>query len=551
MNAAFVEPAWHEVDANLVFDDRGDCCQHGLEPFYAAEKIVRESDGAKRARCRVDGHTVSLTLYYQESGIGALNHPSSALDTIREFRIAWEVVADDDDVGERSGNIHIAPRTPDMTDESGEPISTPEDLTGVNCRVLGSNFPLEQYGELLHRATQALGFDSRYFAEERIHQEYSNIQDAARYVRLIRNHSGSIHAVDGVLARISNLLANDREGYRKHVADDTEVPGYYHTATIGPKRASELVDQHHLPKEFKHYLAREADSLDRSSPLYHPKVEAALQTSRANDPIRWDQRDRVGRELDEALLNLLQWEGFPVTDDDLDEDDRDGGEPPGGRGPYVEDQYFEAETSRRQRRLLDDPTPQLKNRQETLVMRHIADGIEESDRDVLDVLVTDGGEVSPIEVADTTGWHIETVYRAIDRLEDLVEHHYGELSLRSHHIASQVAEYVQAARESAEDAAETLARSLEHEVGLELSNDALLEWVDRFGIDVEDRRDAQLALRFGKVEMSRDEFTVALTTGLYQWMKAGWERERFVNAEVNVRLTDGHYRVPARQLLSG
>jgi len=53
------------------------------------------------------------------------------------------------------------------------------------------------------------------------------------------------------------------------------------------------------------------------------------------------------------------------------------------------------------------------------------------------------------------------------------------------------------------------------------------------------------------VEMSRDEFTVALTTGLYQWMKAGWERERFVNAEVNVRLTDGHYRVPARQLLSG
>jgi transposase len=549
MNAELIEPTWHEVAVNLVFDDRGDCCRHGLEPFYAAESIVRDNDGSKRARCRVGEYSVSVKLYYQNSGIGALNHPSCDLDTIREFRIAWEVIDEDDDVGERSGNIHISPRTPDMTDTNGKSISTPKDLTGVNCRALGSNFPLEQYGELLHRATAALGFDSRYFAEERIHQEYSNIQDAARYVRLIRDHSGPIHAVDGVLARVSNLLANDREGYRKHVADDTELPGYYHTATIGPKRASELVDQHHFPKEFKHYLAREAESMDRSDPLYHPKVEAALQSSRANETIRWEERERVGRELDEALLNLLSWEGFPVTDEEIEADDRDGGEPPGGRGPYVADQYFEAESSRRQRRLLDDPTPQLQSHQETLVMRHIADGFEDSDADVLDVLVADGGEVSPEDVADSTGWHIETVYRAIDRLQDLVEHHYGELSLRSHHIATQVAEYVQAARESAQDAAKTLARSLEHEVGLELSNDALLEWVDRFGIDVEDRHDAQLALRFGRVDMRRDEFAVTLTTGLYQWMKAGWERERFVNAEVNVRLKDGHYQVPARQLL--
>lgn len=549
MNAEFVEPAWHEVDVNLVFDDRGECCTHGLEPFYAAESIVREHDGSKRARCRVDEYSVSVKLYYQDSGIGSLEHPSSDLDTIREFRIAWEVIDDDDDVGERSGNIHISPRTPDMVDQNGNPISTPEDLTGVNCRVLGSNFPLEAYGELLHRATEALGFDSKYFAEERIHQEYSNIQDAARYVRLIRGHSGPIHSVDGVLARISNLLANDREGYRKHVVDDTETPGYYHTATIGPKRASELLDQHHLPKEFKHYLAREAESLDPKDPLYHPKVEVALQTSRSNEPVRWTQRARVARELDEALLNLLQWEDFPVTDEDIEDDDRDGGDPPGGRGPFVEDEYFDAETSRRQRRLLDDPTPELQNHQETLVMRHVVDGFADSEADILEELVADGGEIAPKEVAESTGYHLETIYRAIDALEDLVEHRYGELSLRSHHIAQKVTEYVQAAREKAGDAAETLARTLEHKTGLELSNDALVEWVDKFGIDIDDRLDAQLALRFGRVDMRRDEFAVELTTGLYQWMKAGWERERFVNAEVNVRLKDGHYRMPARRML--
>jgi hypothetical protein len=88
MNAGFIAPAWHEVDMNLVFDDRGDCCSHGLEPFYAAERLVRQHGGSKRARCRVGKYEVLVTLYYQESGIGALNHESSELDTVREFRIS-------------------------------------------------------------------------------------------------------------------------------------------------------------------------------------------------------------------------------------------------------------------------------------------------------------------------------------------------------------------------------------------------------------------------------------------------------------------------------
>ena len=110
-------------------------------------------------------------------------------------------------------------------------------------------------------------------------------------------------------------------------------------------------------------------------------------------------------------------------------------------------------------------------------------------------------------------------------------------------------EYIQTAREHATDAAETLARSLEHEVGLELANDALVEWVDQFGVDVKDRRDAKLELRFGHVDMRREEFAVTLTSGLYHWMSAGWERDRFLEAEVNVRLKDGQFRTAARRLL--
>jgi hypothetical protein len=65
MNAAFVETAWHEGDVNLFFDDRGDCSTYGLEPFYAAERLVRESGGSTRARCRVGDYDISVTRYYQ------------------------------------------------------------------------------------------------------------------------------------------------------------------------------------------------------------------------------------------------------------------------------------------------------------------------------------------------------------------------------------------------------------------------------------------------------------------------------------------------------
>jgi hypothetical protein len=49
--------------------------------------------------------------------------------------------------------------------------------------------------------------------------------------------------------------------------------------------------------------------------------------------------------------------------------------------------------------------------------------------------------------------------------------------------------------------------------------------------------------------MRREEFAVTLTSGLYHWMSAGWERERFLEAKVNVRLKDRQFQTPARRLL--
>jgi len=63
-------------------------------------------------------------------------------------------------------------------------------------------------------------------------------------------------------------------------------------------------------------------------------------------------------------------------------------------------------------------------------------------------LVSDGGTLSSGDIADTTGRHVDSVRRALDRLGDMVEKEYGRVSLRSNHIADLVHDAVKEAKES-------------------------------------------------------------------------------------------------------
>jgi len=50
-----------------------------------------------------------------------------------------------------------------------------------------------------------------------------------------------------------------------------------------------------------------------------------------------------------------------------------------------------------------------------------------SDEALVEKLLTDGGTVSPQDVANETGYCYDTILRAVDRLEGFVEHIYGKL----------------------------------------------------------------------------------------------------------------------------
>jgi len=539
-----IQPAPHEFDAYLHFaynpDDRED---PRLRPFWAFEHVIREHGGATDGSAELDGDTFEFSLSYSESGIETTNHPSEDVDTIREYWINWELATDP--AGQCSGSFHVAPRTQDLeTADGSPPISVPPGFVGVAVRAQGSNLPFGQYTDLFREICKSRGISRRYWRDEWIH-ETSNIRDAEMYVRIEREHSGPFVAVDGPISRTADLLAGDREGYRKHVADDTKIEGYYHTATIGAGRAAELIDLHKLPKEIKHYYGKHPQHTSDDHPTHYPKIGVSYQASLHDDTLHLENLNRLERELDETLLNLLRWGDLPVQADHIDglPDDRDEHEHIHGRlddapGPFVDDAYWRVQASHRQRRLVECPLPEIEADQQSVVIRALRDGLEESDRDVLETLVTDGSQVAPADVADEHDWHLETVYTALDRLGEIVDHQYGELQLQSHNVARRVLEAVERADEEAKNALEVSAKALAGSDRPERASDAMTEWLDQHGVEIEDRDDGRLHLRTGDWP-STDDLRDELQAFAGIWMRAGFDRDRLLSAAIHFR-ADGY-----------
>ena len=169
---------------------------------------------------------------------------------------------------------------------------------------------------------------------------------------------------------------------------------------------AELIGGHQLPKEVKHYYMKDPDNYDPDEFGWHPKLEIGYQTSVTDRTVYWDRDDDeldrhdLRRELEELLVNVLDWSGLDLT----------GGE------QYQKDAYFKPDDrERRSLKLVDCPLPEIESQQEQTIMRLWGD-MNPSDRAVVDTLLTDGGEISPQDAADETGFCYDTILRAVDRL---------------------------------------------------------------------------------------------------------------------------------------
>ena len=458
-----IETAPHEFNANFNFDG-------GLQPYFALDRAVKDGGGTQRGEFEFGGERWEVTLYYQSSNIvnpGERTQTGTRfnIDEIREFRLSVEAVEDDGQAGERGFNCHIRPRWLGMQteDKYGER-RTPNIpfWEGINVKVQGSNIEFRDYHPLLQQAFQAVSVAPSYIEEP---HESSNVQQAERYVRIHEDVSGPIHARDGPLARLGHLLEGDRDGRRvieqADVAEDGEqVPGYRHQTGLDEKRVQEVFPDHDLPKRWKHYRAREGHNIN--GPLRHPKVGAIYYPSlwrdkSENHGVSPAELDQLTEELEDALLSVIHDAGIDVT----------------SAAPYVSDDYFTATTSERDRQVVDLPLEEIRTDQESVVINHIADGLSPVEWEALDTLVTDGGEVAPDDIAESGGFHIDSVYRALDRINELVRREYGSVELRSTYVAELVHNTVQQARDRVRDAVEAGARALEAaERGLGQESDA-------------------------------------------------------------------------------
>jgi hypothetical protein len=363
----------------------------------------------------------------------------------------------------------------------------------------------------------------------------SNLGDAEKYVRLHEDASGPVHSREGPMARMGHLLEHDRTGYRKLVQNDQDdngrtLAGYYHTVTLDLQRVREAWPTHTFPKEVKHYYARFALSMDEDNPLRHPKVGASFQRSLHDEKIGVslpELRD-LENELDQAVWSVL-------LDSDIDIS------PQRGDGVFVEDSYFTVslEDAGQVPRLDLD---QIQMEQENVVIRTLArtGGLTPCEEEAIGTLLADGGQVSPTDIADRNGRHVDSVRRALRRIDGLLERGYGSVSFTSRYVAGLLHDAINDARESVSRALRTMASVDEAKRrGLDDLTSSFVAWAEAHGIDYNGgAAGARMKLRFGELESVEQARSKAII-GLRKWMDAGRDGMKYRNGQAIYTKPDG------------
>ncbi|WP_089806959.1 DUF7845 domain-containing protein [Halogeometricum rufum] len=542
----FIDGQPHEFSAYLKYDN-------ALSTYFGLVSLYKMHDfeeyGRLRAGLEFDDQDWNISFGFKNCGIKAPEDDSDLgpwdwrLEDPIEFLIyvypsAYESYAAAGQENRQRAFFNVSPRWPNIESVNDNPISNPHDLLGVDVDVKGSYFEFDQYADLFHDALNVLrerqtefgwnsytSIDADACHPEQTH-ESSNVTDAEYYVRVAKELTGKVYAFDGTLHRISLLLGRERAGYSKTVRDDRECPGHYHTATIGAMRAAALVGGHELPKEFKHYHMRKPDA-NAGTALENPKLGVSFQHGLYDDTMYWDDLDRLERELDEGLLNLLRWSDLPTTPD---------------HQVFVADDYFSVTGSRRFRKIIENPLPRIAQQQDEEVRRFaVAGNLTETDVDLVDQLLTDGGHHSPADLAERIGVHISTCYKSLKRLGSIVQHDYGSVELASKHIAQGVVEHIDSARAVVENTLEEAADDL---VRAETfgDDDPWSRWLDHYVDDVHEHDGSgnRDVLEFGWKPSDRHDAKRLIRAGAMKWAQvAGEDMPRFAREfEIEMTLAD-------------
>lgn len=524
-----VETAPHECEGNLIY------CDVGLGPYWRlGQLLIQAFDGyVDEVETVVDGERWELSLSYQKGGIAPRADDRVGGDRLYEYRIA----AHGD--GERKANFLVQPRFEAMRHyESGDRIPTPfdsiDESEGINVHFAGSNLEPEEYRTLLPESVQALGdagemaVNGGYF-RGRVH-EMSNITTYERYVRLHRSKSQTVVGRTGVMSRLLTLCAHEKGSKFEYKVDNEEIVGKNHRVVLGKEDAGRLIPTHRYGKQIKHYHPKHVREKESDDPLYHPKLGVLLKKSLNGHAIPWNDRRDARREIEETLINALHWSGVPVQADPT---------------TYIADDHFVVREADEPVELRQDPTPEMDAQQDALIITVLRD-LCESDVDVLERLVADGGTRTVNELEDETGRATSTLYRALKRMNGIVQNDRGRVSFTSKKVEQEIAAVVESAEYQIENATDRVANLLDVELRSSASS-AWEKWCRKYGAQItSEPTDQQLTVRIDTVlsrlkTSSHPHAKTVLREALEAWMSTGRTGADLEGAWVEFRTEGGDY----------
>lgn len=529
MSADHPAPAVHEIRGNLCFD------QYGDSPYWQVGKFIDAVDDATAdeedwsVTVEIDGEVWSVSIGFQVGGLDP--RPSDPIDgNLREYRITAH------GENERKLPLLIQPRL-DWS-SSRRPDSVPADLgLATNIKLDQCvNVSPEEIEDLIPRIMRSvaneIGVDWHpdYFTGTP--HEYSCITQFELYYRVIREYAQKVVKSDGIFHRLFHLLA-DHEGSKVvFSADNREIVGYNHQLRMQAGSVSKMIPDGRRPGvQLKHYHPEHVRKKDDSDPLYHPKVGVLYKKGLNGESVPWNKVNELERELEEILVNALEWADVPTK----------------GTAAFVDDWHFDAsERSERDVALYDDPTPAIEAEQESVLISTLS-RLSDRDRDILErVAVTDGGEHVE-EISEDTDWSTSTVYRALSKLGDLLDNDNGNVSFISAKIRDRVRELVDQLDETVAATTRIIEDTLDVDPrDLERKGRAWQNWLTRYGAELvrSDAPNENARIRIREILStfkadSYDHVGEILEYGRISWIKAGRDPAVFDNALVEYDTKDG------------
>lgn len=508
-----IRPAFHEVDAFLWFD------QHGLSPYWTVGFLcIQQFDGYGETTVELaDGVWHIKLAYNANTGIAPRATDDVGGDRLYEYDIHC------DGPGRKKAHFNISPRFDDMRKPDGDPLSVPWcGGEGVDVHTQGSNLSYEDYVRLLQRALTALADEAdtnvnqRYFSEPRAD---SNIVTTELYVRLKRDEQQKLVRQSGVFMKLMHLLAPQKGAQWSYSGDNEQIVGKRHAFDVELTTAPLLVDDHERGKRLKTYHPKYVRSEETASdPLSSPKFGVAFHKSLDDGAVSWGDRDALLRELEETVVNVLDWASVPTQPTEM---------------VYVADDHFAVCTSDRKIGRFADPTPDLEAEQEHVVAWALNE-LTPSGRAVLETLATDGGQRYD-ELADETGYSISQIYRVLEEVGSAVVNDNGAVRLFSEKVRQEIQALVESVEQSVESGVARVA-SLAALDRRSAADSAFQKWCARYGVRVQRLSDGDGKLRLDTVVsmlkysgMSYPYLPEILREGLEAWTNAGRDASQFLD----------------------